>query len=62
VSLYADHAGGNVIKTDEVVDHAWVTLEDAKDYDLIDGIYDELVMLDRVLRGEQQPGEWKKTE
>ncbi|UCG95291.1 MAG: NUDIX domain-containing protein [archaeon] len=62
LSLYADHASGDVIKTEEAVDHAWVTLEEAKSYDLIDGIYDELVMLYRVLKGKQQPGEWKKTE
>ena len=62
VSLYADHAAGDVIRTEEAVDHAWVSLEEAKDYDFIDKIYDELAMLDRVFKGEQKPGEWKKAE
>ena len=60
ISLFADHASGEVIPTEEAVDHAWVTLEEAKSYDLIDGIYDELVMLDGIFKGEQQPGEWNK--
>lgn len=60
ISLFADHHDGEVILNEESVNHAWVTLEEAKSYDLIDGIYDELVMLDGVFKGEQQPGEWKK--
>jgi 8-oxo-dGTP diphosphatase len=59
VSLFADHADGEVILNDESVDHAWVTLEEAKEYDLIDGIYEELEMVDRHLKGEEL-GEWKK--
>jgi hypothetical protein len=31
---------------------ALVTLEEAKGYDLIEGIYEELVMLDKTLQGE----------
>src|SRR4030043_2110274 len=38
VSLYADHAGGKVVLNEEAVEHAWVTLEEAKNYDLIEGI------------------------
>ena len=59
VSLYADHAGGDVVLNEESVDHAWVTLEEAKKYDLIEGIYEELEMLDRVLKGEAAD-EWKE--
>lgn len=59
ISLYADYAGGE-IKLDEesTVDYKWVSLEEAKDYDLIEGIYEELEMLDKLLNGEQI-GEWK---
>jgi len=35
-----------------------VTLEEAKDYDLLDGIYDELVMASKQLNGVKS--EWKR--
>jgi 8-oxo-dGTP diphosphatase len=59
VSLYADHAEGDVLLSDELIDHAWVSLEEAKNYELIEGIYEELEMLDKVLKG-QEVKEWKK--
>lgn len=42
-----------------LTDYAWVDIEEAKNYDLIEGIYEELEILDRKLKfgiGE----EWKK--
>lgn len=60
ISLYADHDKGEVVLNEESVDHAWVTLEEAKKYELIEGIYEELEMLDKVLKGEEA-SEWKKT-
>lgn len=53
ISVMADYAGGDIeLEPSETVDHAWVSVEEAKDYDLIDGIYDELVMADKQLSGE----------
>ncbi len=59
VSLYADYSSGDVVLDEESIDFAWVSLEEAKDYDLIEGIYEELVMLDKVLKGEKVQ-EWSK--
>jgi 8-oxo-dGTP pyrophosphatase MutT (NUDIX family) len=59
VSLYADYSEGEVKLDEESMNFKWVSLEEAKEYDLIDGIYDELVMLDNLLKGENQE-EWKK--
>lgn len=59
LSLYADHHAGKVKLNEESVDYAWVSLEQAKSYKMIDGIYDELVMLDRKLKGEQV-SEWER--
>ena len=43
VSLYADYAGGEVkLSEDELSDHVWVTLEEAKNYDLIENIYEQI--------------------
>jgi len=45
VSCSADYVSGEVtLEPGEADDYAWVTLEEAKGYDLIDGIYDEMVM------------------
>ena len=59
ISLYADHAKGDVTLNEESVDYAWITLEEAKKYELIEGIYGELKMMNRVLNGEQIE-EWNK--
>jgi 8-oxo-dGTP diphosphatase len=59
VSLYADHAEGDVKLNDELTEYAWVDINEAKNYDLIDGIYEELVMADKVLKGERVE-KWSK--
>jgi len=59
LSLIADYHNGEVKLNEESIDHKWVTLEGAKQYDLIEGIYEELEMLDKSLKGEEI-GEWKK--
>jgi 8-oxo-dGTP diphosphatase len=53
VSLYADYKGGDVLLNDESIDYKWVSLEEAKNYNLIEGIYEELEMLDKILKGEE---------
>jgi len=60
ISLYADHHEGEVKLSEDMTDHAWVTLEEAKNYDLIEGIYEELVMLDKVLKG-KDIYQWSKS-
>ena len=59
ISLYADYDSGKVRLSSELTEHAWINLEEAKKYELIEGIYEELQMLDKVLEGEEA-GEWKK--
>lgn len=59
ISCLADYQSGEVIlKQDETDDFKWVTLDEAKDYDLIDGIYDELVMAEDQRRGRKT--EWQR--
>jgi len=53
VSLYADYKSGEIKLPEELTDYKWVTLEDAKKYDLIEGIYEELEMLDKILKGKK---------
>ena len=59
ISCLADYEAGEVtLQTEETDKFAWVTLEEAKEYDLIDGIYDELVMAEAQLRGKK--AEWQR--
>ena len=48
VNLLAEHQSGDVVlNKDELVDHAWVTLEEAKDYDLIENIYEQMEKVEK---------------
>lgn len=50
LSYYAKYLSGDVVLDGDSIDHAWVTYEEAKKYDLIDGILDEIRMVDEVVR------------
>ena len=58
VSLYGEPVGDKVQLCHALTDYKWVTLEEAKNYDLIEGIYEELEMLDKILKGKAI--EWTK--
>lgn len=59
ISCLAEHASGQVsLQAEEADQSTWVSLDQAKGYDLIDGIYDELVMADELRRGQKR--EWSR--
>lgn len=58
ISCLADWASGEGRVSDEMIDCAWVDLLQAKTYDLIGGIWEELEMANRMLRAEER-GEWR---
>jgi 8-oxo-dGTP diphosphatase len=59
IPCLADYVGGEVkLKEDESDQYARVSLEEAKNYQLIDGIYDELVMVEKKRQG--QKTEWQR--
>jgi len=59
ISCMADYVGGEIkLQEGEADDFKWVTLEEAKNYELLDGIYDELVMTEKKRQGEKI--EWKR--
>ncbi len=59
LSMIADWGFGEVkLQEEETDQYAWVTLEEAKEYELIDGIYDELVMAEDYRNG--KTGDWKR--
>ena len=51
LSFWARYKSGGVKLGHDLVDFSWATLEEARQFDLIEGIYDELVMVDRLLKG-----------
>lgn len=51
LSYWAEHKKGKVeLKDKSLVDYAWVLVKEAKKFDLIDGIWDELKMVDSLLK------------
>ena len=59
ISCMAEHDSGEILLQEEENDkHAWASLEEAKKHDLLDGIYDELVMAENLRKGIKS--EWKR--
>lgn len=50
LSYYCDYKSGEVRLNKESIDYAWVTLEEAKNYDLVPGLYEEIEMVDKILK------------
>ncbi|MDD5700311.1 MAG: NUDIX domain-containing protein [Candidatus Nanoarchaeia archaeon] len=49
VSLFAEHDSGEVnLSEEELVDYRWVSLEEAKRYDLIENIYEQIEKVDKM--------------
>lgn len=59
ISCMADYIGGEVkLDMNESDAYAWVSLEDAKNHSLIDGIYDEIAMVENKRNGKKS--EWQR--
>lgn len=59
ISCVADYESGDItLQRDETDKFEWVSLNEAKEYKLIDGIFDELVMADKQRRGDKS--EWQR--
>lgn len=50
ISLFASPKTNDVKLCSALTEHAWISLEEAKNYDLIEGIYEELEILDKFLK------------
>lgn len=51
LSFYCAYKSGEVKLDKDSIEYAWVTYEEAKKYDLIDGILEEIKMVDEILSG-----------
>ncbi len=59
VSLFANPKPGEIKLCNALTEYAWVSLEESKNYDLIERIYEELEILDKYLK-EGKIGKWEK--
>lgn len=50
LSYWANYSDGDVKLCKDLTEYAWVNLEEAKNYDLIDGIWDELELVESILQ------------
>ena len=53
LSFYCPYKSGKVKLDEENIDFAWVTYQQAKKYDLIEGILEEIEMVDKILKGKK---------
>ncbi len=53
-SFFAQYVAGDVVMDADTIEFAWVTLEEAKNYDLIDGIWDEIRQVEEILKSRQK--------
>jgi len=51
LSFYAKYKSGDVSLDEDTIAFAWATAEECKNYDLIEGILEEIQMTDKILRG-----------
>ncbi|HEY4523678.1 MAG TPA: NUDIX domain-containing protein [Candidatus Paceibacterota bacterium] len=59
ISCMAEYVSGKIrLQEGETDKYAWVTLHEAKSYDLFDGIYDELLMTEAKRQGKKT--EWQR--
>ena len=50
ISLFAEPVGDEIKLCNALTEYKWVDINEAKNYELIDGIYEELVILDEFLK------------
>lgn len=51
LSYFCDWKSGKVLLNKENTNFAWVSYREAKNYDLIEGILEEIEMVDKIIRG-----------
>ncbi|HBB54204.1 TPA: hypothetical protein DCZ79_01770 [Candidatus Nomurabacteria bacterium] len=50
LSYYGDYKSGEVTLNEENIEYAWASFEEAKTYDLVEGLLAEIEMVDRILK------------
>jgi len=50
LSYYCRHKAGEVVLGKDIVDYVWISHEEGGNYQIIPGILDEIIMVDRILK------------
>ncbi len=50
LSYFCKFKAGDIALDVDSIEYAWVTLEEAKSYDMINGIWEEIEMVDKILK------------
>jgi len=50
LSFYAPYKSGEAVLDKDSINHAWVTCEKAKTYDMVEGLIDEIKMVDEKIK------------
>lgn len=50
LSYYCDYKSGDVKLNEENIEYAWVSFEEAKTYNLVEGLLEEIKMVDDILK------------
>jgi 8-oxo-dGTP pyrophosphatase MutT (NUDIX family) len=53
LSYYAKYLSGEVKIDDDAVDYKWATLAETKELDMIDGVWGEIELVDKILKNEK---------
>lgn len=54
LSFYAQYVSGEVTLDGDSIEFAWATCAECKNYELIEGIYEEIEMVDKILKGKNE--------
>lgn len=54
LSFYSPYKSGEVKLDKDNIDHAWVTYQEAKNYDLVEGLLEEIEMVEKILSGTKE--------
>lgn len=54
LSFYCPYKSGKVKLNEDNIDYAWVTYKEAKKYNLIEGLLEEIEMVEKILKGKNE--------
>lgn len=54
LSFYCPYKSGEVKLDEDSIDFAWVSYEEAKKYDIVEGLLQEIEMVEKILNGEDE--------
>lgn len=54
LSFYCPYKSGEVKLDEDSTDYKWVTYEESKEYDMVEGLLEEIEMVDKILKGEDE--------